>query len=267
MTDTQSYTQPWWGDISFSMQQKRYWRIGERQLVIQRLPCEWNTWNIDTETENGENLLHGEYANGEQFEEEFLDRHLQTATLENICVKPALADRPIVTRPNVPLRLLGGEKSRIYVSTPLWFRAMTMPKESTLLDVPFWRPSDSWFGPSTREGEICYAKYTEARMQLELLEQRYHRAITPLLIHNKQKDPLLIERLSLPVPFLSLYQHEGKGLWTEAVNIIREEDEDRIKVVLEKQAPSEVQNAQIVSGPRIASEKNTLIRSLSSLFA
>ena len=178
-----------------------------------------------------------------------------------------MADRSVVARPNVPLRLLGGEKTRIYVSTPLWFRALTLPSESSLIDVPFWRPSDSWFGPSTREGEMCYAKYTEARMLRELLEQRPHRAITPLSIHNKQTDPLLIERLNLPVPLLSLYHHRDRGLWTEAVNVVREEDDDKVELILDKQAPSEVHDAILVTGPRIDSERRTLIRSLGSLFA
>ncbi|MDX2464775.1 MAG: hypothetical protein QNK31_09735 [Porticoccus sp.] len=260
-------SKPWWGDFSFAEQQRRYWSIGERKLVIQRLSCEWNTWNIDTETEIRDLILHGESSHHEPLEDKLLARHLQTATMENIRVMPALADRSVVARPNVPLRLLGGEKTRIYVSTPLWFKAQTLPGKLCLLDVPFWRPSDSWFGPSTREGEMCYAKYTEARLQLELLEQRPHRAVTPVFIHNKQKETLLIERLNVPVPLLSLYQHTDKGLWTEAVNVTREEDDERVELVLEKQAPSEVRRATLVAGPRIASARHTLIRSLGSLFS
>ncbi len=260
-------SKPWWGDFSFAEQQRRYWSIGERKLVIQRLPSEWNTWNIDTETEIKDLILYGESSHHEPLEEELLARHLQTATMESIRVMPALADRSVVARPNVPLRLLGGEKTRIYVSTPLWFKALTLPGKLCLLDVPFWRPSDSWFGPSTREGEMCYAKYTEARLQLELLEQRPHRAVTPVFIHNKQKETLLIERLNVPVPLLSLYQHTDKGLWTEAVNVTREEDDERVELVLEKQAPPEVRRATLVAGPRIASARHTLIRSLGSLFS
>ncbi|WP_339669551.1 hypothetical protein [Dasania marina] len=260
---------PWWGDFSFAYQQRRYWSIGERQLVIERQSCEWNTWNIDTDTENQGAINYGEYSDHSPIllKDEKLGRHLQTATEENIRAMPALADRSIVTRPNVPLRLLGGEKTTIYVSTPLWFKAMTLPNESVLLDVPFWRPSDSWFGSTTREGEICYAKYTDARMQLELLEQRPHRAVTPVFIHNKQKNSLLIERLNVPVPLLSLYHHSERGLWTEKVNMSREDEGDKVTLVLEKQAPSEILGASLLVGPRIASERHTLIRSLGSLFA
>lgn len=243
------------------------WSIGERQLVIQRQASEWNTWNLETETENSETLVRADYTDQALPDHALLGRHLQVATAASLRVMPALADRSIVARPSVPLRLLGGEQTRIYVSTPLWFKALTLPGELSLLDVPFWRPSDSWFGPSTREGEMCYAKYTDARMQIKLLEQRSHRAITPIFIHNKQKEALLIERLNVPVHLLSLYQDAHQGLWTNTINVTREEDDDLIELQLEKQAPTEVQDACLVAGPRIASDRHTLIRSLGSLFA
>lgn len=265
-----SEQKPWWGDFSLAQQQQRYWSAGERHIVIERQACEWNTWNINTETENRDIIHCGECYQQTPallLEDQNLGRHLQTTTEEKIRIMPALADRSIVTRPHTPLRLLGGEKTKIYVSTPLWFTATTLPSESVLLDVPFWRPSDSWFGSSTREGEICYAKYTDARMRLEMLEQRPHRAVTPVFIHNKQKQPLLIERLNVPVPLLSLYHHSERGLWTETVNMRREDDDDKVTLVLEKQAPAEVPGADLLVGPRVSSEKHTLIRSLSSLFA
>jgi hypothetical protein len=258
---------PWWGDFPLTEQQSMCWSIGERQIVIQRQASEWNTWNIETETENQELLVRAEYTNPELPDQALLGRHLQTTTAASLRVTPALADRSVVTRPNVPLRLLGGEQTLIYVSTPLWLKALTLPGDLCLLDVPFWRPSDSWFGPSTREGEMCYAKHTDARLQIELLERRPHRAITPVFIHNKQREALLIERLNVPVPLLSLYQDTHQGLWTNTINVTREEDDDMIELELEKQAPAEVQDASLVAGPRISSGRHTLIRSISSLFA
>jgi len=266
-----SASEPWWGDIAFNLLQRRSWAFGERKVFIQRLPHEWNIWNIGTETEieteGLSTLICGESDVQEQLDDARLSRYLQASTTDHIRVLPALADRSIVARPSVPLRLLGGEHARIYVSTPLWFRAFALPTQLSLLDVPFWPPSDSWFGPSTREGEMCYAKYTDARLQLNLLAQRPHRAITPISIHNKQQETLLIERLNVPVPLLSLYKHSERGLWTEAVTVTREENDDRVELHLEKEAPSEVPGAHLVAGPRIASEQGTLVRSLSSLFA
>lgn len=263
---------PWWGEFPLAEHQAYTWSMGERQIVIQRLKREWNTWHQETAEESKDPGSHAKWTvseipNTALPDNGSLGRHLQTSTSERIRILPALADRSIVTRPNVPLRLLSGEQARIYVSTPVWFQAITLPDESCFLDIPFWRPSDSWFGPSTMEGELCYAKYTDARSQLERLEQRPHRAITPVQVHNKQKGVLLIERLNVPVPLLSLYNDANRGLWTDTITVIREAGGDAAELRLEKQAPAEVEAAQLVTEARVASEKRTLIRSIGSLFA
>jgi len=262
-----SDNEPWWGDFSLMEQQVMHWSIGERSIVIQRLAAEWSTWNVEVAEANIDNLVRGEWLRPELPDPAFLARHLQQTTAENIRVRPALADRPVVIRPNVPLQLLSGEQARLYISTPLWFTALTLPKEFVLLDVPFWRPSDSWFGPSTMEGEFCYAKYTDARLQLALLEQRPDRAITPICVANKSKEILLIERLNIPVPLLHLYANSNNQLWTEAITITRESDGEMAKLHLEKQPPAEAKKAILIEEPRMGTEKNTLIRTINSLFA
>lgn len=259
--------EPWWGTFTMSDQQLICWSIGERKIVIRRLASEWNTWNIESEQENNHPLICETDPLLEPPNQEFMGRHLQTVTSNTIKVLPALADRAIVARPNVPLTLLGNQKVRIYVSTPLWFRATTEPDSACLLDTPFWRPSDSWFGASTMVGELCYAKYTDARLRLELLQQRPHRAITPVFIHNKQKEAIVIERLSVPVPLLGLYQDSDHQLWTNTLKVTRKEDSDMVELLLEKTPPIEAKDASAVSPPRVISEKNILIRTISNLFA
>lgn len=257
----------WWGEFTLSEQQLICWSIGERKIIIKRLASEWNTWNIESEQESFDTLVCEKDKALEPSGFQHMGRHLQTLTSSKIKVLPALADRAIVTRPVVPLTLLGGQNVRIYVSTPLWFRATTVPTSDTLLDIPFWRPSDSWFGPSTMEGELCYAKYTDARLQLERLEQRQQRAITPVFIHNKRKEAITIERLSVPVPLLSLYQDNQHNLWTNTLNVTRKEDNNMVELVLEKQPPKEINHASAVSPARITSEKHTFMRTISNLFA
>lgn len=249
-----------------SDQQLICWSIGERKIIIKRLASEWNTWNIESIQESTSKLVCETDKLLNLPNHEFMGRHLQKPTNGKIKVLPALADRAIVAKPIVPLRLLSGQNVRIYVSTPLWFRASTEPYPADLLDIPFWRPSDSWFGASTREGEFCYAKYTDARLRLELLEQRPQRAITPVFIHNKQKEAIIIERLCVPVPLLNLYQDNNHNLWTNTLNVTRKEDSDMVDLLLEKEPPPEVKNASPVSLPRIISDRNTLIRTISNLF-
>ena len=55
----------------------------------------------------------------------------------------------------------------IYVSTPLWVRVDVHDPPQFLQEIPVIRPSDTWFGPSTREGELGYAGRTHGRLNFE----------------------------------------------------------------------------------------------------
>jgi hypothetical protein len=257
----------WWGEFTFDLQQQRCWRLGERAIILKRLENEWNSWNLETDTDNNELMVVGNGDENYAIGGEKFGRYLQQSTSQNVRVLPLLADRAVVARPDTPLTLLAGEKSRLYVSTPIWFSAQLLPKGECLLDLPFWRPSDSWFGPSTREGQICYAKYTEARIQLNNIDKRSHRAITPITVINNHNKALTIERINVPVTLLHLYADEEHQLWTTGISVYRDGDSDNVELHLDKQAPVEALSPVIISGPRIATEQSILIRSISSLFA
>lgn len=238
--------------------------MAARAIVIERLPDEWVTWNLEAEQEIRAPVTFGDWTNHEPLEANKQSRNLQQGTNEFLSVLPALADRSFVTRPATPLKILPGEKARLYVSTPLWFQARTQKNSCLILDVPFWRPSDSWFGSSTINGEICYAKYTDARIQLNALERAPHRAITPICVFNQHDDVLTIDRFNVPVPLLGMFIDDSYQLWTEVVNIIRGEDNAELEI--SKEPPVEAGNSVRVSEPRIPSEKRTFIRRISSLF-
>lgn len=112
----------------------------------------------------------------------------------------ALADRPVVARPNQPLQLPSGEKVTLFVGIPLWFNLKR--GEDILLDTPFALLSDTWFGPDTRNGEVCYACPTHARLSMEGVARSAFKAITPVEIHNEDGAPLLIDKVNLPIPNL-----------------------------------------------------------------
>lgn len=270
----------WWGDLTVAKGQAMAWSIGGRSLVLERKASEWNSWDYETpEEQYGPLICRTMGAQALQaLQIQFSDskaggkaqgfvRHLQRHTGGQLCIRPALADRSIVVRLSSPVRLLAGEKARIYVSTPLWFQAFAMPAYLMMLDTPFWRPSDSWFGANTREGEFCYAKYTDARLELDLLTPRAHRAITPIEVDNKREAPLEIERLSIPVPLLSLYSDNHNQLWTQLLTVTRDEGDEFAELVLARQAPEEALGATLVADPRIKIEKHAFTRALSSLFA
>ena len=270
----------WWGDFKLLEGQAISWAIGERSIVIERKVSEWNTWNNESAHELWEPLTFS-VPDAQQHQDvlteaseavglnkaKTLTRHLQQYTCDTLHIAPALADRSMVVRLSSPVRVLAGEKIRIYVSTPLWFQASVMPGKLMMLDIPFWRPSDSWFGANTRDGEFCYAKYTDARLQLNLLAPRVHRAITPIEINNKRDAALDIERLNIPVPLLSLYSDKQYQLWTQMLTVTRDEGNDLAEIQLSKQAPEEAEKASIVAEPRIKIEKHAFTKALSSLFA
>ena len=107
-----------------------------------------------------------------------VDRFSVQRTSDDIIVEPVLANRPVIVRPRKALYVEGLETSTLYVSTPLWIR-IRLGETRVLTEIPSIRPSDSWFGPNTREGELCYSSITEGRTRMEEIPFRAHRAITP----------------------------------------------------------------------------------------
>lgn len=198
-----------------------------------------------------------------------VDRFPFHRTDGSVTVFPALADRPVVVRPETPLHLLSSEAARLYVSTPLWVGIDVGEDARKLHEIPSYRPSDTWFGPSTREGELCYATRTNGRLNLEMLPRRLHRAITPLHVRNRSSEAMLLERLQLPVQYLSLYQGENSYLWTQAVTVQQLEAPDHATVRLGKGAPKEASGGELIREPRLKTRDNLIMRTFgafSSLF-
>lgn len=259
----------WWGEFTFEVTQTRCWSVGSKSIFIQCHELQWLTWLSKAEMTDGaeQPIQVEEVISTATLSESNLIRHLHSDSSGTIIIKPALADRSVVARPSVPLHLLAGEKTTIYVSTPLWFTAKTPADDSLILDVPFYRPSDSWFGLSTIKGELCYAKYTDARLDIAMLERHAHRAITPIRIHNEKNESMAIERLNVPIPYLHLYADKHNDLWTDAITLIREDDGELAEVKLDKCPPNVAIEACLVAEPRIASEQNRFIRNIGNLFA
>ena len=264
----------WWGKHHLALNQRWCWYMGQRAFVIERRESEWIVSNIETAEESNDELKSDDcqhtpfnLINEKQQKKGSVVRYLQANTPDTLTILPYLADRSVIARPSHPLHILPGQQVYLYVSTPLWFTASVADIDVKMLDLPFWRPSDSWFGASKSDGELCYAKYTDARLELSMIERRPHRAITPIKIINRHKDTLMIERLNLPVTLLNLYSDQDGQLWTQSCTITRNANHDAAELDLAKHAPTEATGAKHVVSPRIKSEKPTLIKSLSSLFA
>jgi hypothetical protein len=89
--------------------------------------------------------------------------------------------------------------------------------------------------------------------------------VAAVRIRNRTEKPVLIERLNLPVPFLSVYASPPGTLWTQGVTLEMVSDGGTAELRIDKGPPPEAQGAALVSGPREDADKNLLVRALSAL--
>ena len=269
MTQNNEYQAGWWGQFSVNEGQTIQWQIGPLKLAVQRL---LNEWQIAYERD--ESLA--EEANGWQLDQTAPDvnslgyahteRYTFDQTSPTLWVLPALADRPVVTRPWAPFYVTAGEETVMFVSSPLWVRVAVDDPPKNLQEIPIRRPSDTWFGPSTMEGELCYASRTHGRLNFENVLLQPHRAITQVTISNRAISQLLVERLSLPVPFLSLFESSDGLLWTQGVTMVRARETEMATFDVEKGPPVQARPVKLVSEPRQIPGQNMVIRAFGVLF-
>lgn len=256
----------WWRPHRMDVGEVRRWRIGPLTLWAHRRAREWRLHRVTGEDDVQETLEVAVRCTAEEIPEEGEGvRYSFQSAPARLVLSPRLADRPVVVRPAHPLVVPSGEQALLYVSTPLWAAASATSPDRELDTFPCYRPSDTWFGPSTRVGELCYASRTSARMELAELPIRPHRAVTPIRIHNRAKDALPLERLKVPVELLALY-HTPRGLWTPAVTLVRENGGDLAALQLGSEPPPEAgRGATRVAEPRQRSEGALGLRAFSRL--
>lgn len=260
--------QKWWGQFDIPVNASRMWQIESLFFAVHRLEKEWQISAKREEfTHDMDNIV--------QLSNEQIDlskfgsatRHVFKKSGSMIELKPQLADRKVVSRPITPISLASGEEVTLYISTPLWVQFEIVGKrEMVLEELVINRPSDTWFGKSTREGELCYATQTAGRLDLEKLPVRPSRAITPLIVINRGEDRLLLERIALPVPLLSLFVNKEGVFWTQSATLIRDDSGGMAELKLGKDAPKEASDAVRVNKARKQPEKGMLVRAFSSLF-
>lgn len=266
MVDSPTKGARWWGRYDVPLGAVQRWRIGPLTLRVQRFAREWRL-----ATERSTDYLDGTVAVAEAEAESDLReapdllRIGMQGTAGHLHLLPRLADRPVVSRPDAPFRVLGRDEVTLYVSTPLWLAVQTPDASTGLYELPIFRPSDTWFGANTREGDLCYATRTVCRLDLADVPFRPHRAVTAVRIVNRAESPLVLDRVSLPVGNLTLYDADG-ALWTESLTLTRLPDEDLAPVTLGKGPPAAAPGATRLAGPREEPPANLMIRAFSQLF-
>jgi hypothetical protein len=255
----------WWGNYTLDEGTAGYWRIGVFEMWARRTAREWQVYTSRGEDPADDTRVvdvpsDRPVPEGDVERKRFAFRHTQ-ATLR---VLPALADRGVVLQPESAFSIPSKEDCRLYVSTPVWVMLYTATSDP-VMDVACHRPSDTWFGPNTRVGELCYSSRTRASQAFDAVTRLPHRAISVVNIRNRAAGKLEFERIMLPVRNLSLYADATGHLWTEAVTLEREEDGDFAGMRLGRGAPDEAGTAKLVSGPRERHEKGLSLRAFGSL--
>ena len=212
------------------------------------------SWSINNNGELPSSLTHN-------------SRYIVKDTSGELSITPILADRSVISRPITPFNLTAGEQVTLYISSQLWLEvSVNTPQKKVLTTIPIQRPSDTWFGPSTLAGELCYASNTHCRLHLSELPQRPHRALTPVAIHNLADTNLLVERINLPVPLLQLFTCEKGQLWTPKVTMTRAKDGDMANLEIGHKPPAEAAQAKLLNQPRVTTNYNVLFRAFNAVF-
>lgn len=265
----------WWGRLDVPEGGCARLRLGALTLYARNLLKEWRLYShheldptIDVvDRVVGQTLDHP----ADDDRNWFVERFAQTREEGALDLSMRLADRPVVARPEVPISLIGGDEITLFVSTPLWIAIQTADTHRDLTEIPSLRPSDTWFGPSTREGELCYAMRTRARIDVELLQKHPVRAISRITLRNRSTDPVLIERVNIPVPFLHTYLGADGLAWTDPIIFERLEPGGPNKTLdgrlrIERGAPDEAgEGAKRIATPRVTMRANVLSRALGAM--
>jgi len=256
----------WWGEFRFSAGETMVWCIGPLRLAVRRARQEWQLtydWLAVAEGEVACSIT----PTAEDFPAyEHQERYVFRETGEGLLIRPTLADRPVISRPVTPFHLPAGEEATLFVSSPVWLHLAVAKPARDLAEIPIQRPSDTWFGPSTRVGQLCYDSRTAGRLHLEEVPQRPHRAVTRVVIRNEGSDALRLERLSLPAPYLAVFEADDGLLWTTPVTLVRAQSGEMGTVKIHERPPQEARGAKRLSPPREKPGQGSLVRALSALF-
>ena len=134
-------------------------------------------------------------------------------------------------------------------------RLRILHRGDPVVDEPIVRPSDTWFGPNTQAGELCYAARMTARLHLENVSVQPGRAISAVHVHNRSTSALDVHRIKIPVESLSLFASADGHLWTESLSLERSASSNDATVRLESR-PEDPSASRQVSAPRSAHVKS-----------
>lgn len=254
-----------WQSYDLAEGQTGYWKVGPLKMWITRYANEWKLGTLSThdlEDRKVETKIPATDVPGEGVE---WHRYALKSTSATLTFKPMVSDRPMVIRPESPFSLPSNQETTIFIASTVWVKVTFGHPESTLVELPVYRPKDTWFGNSPAEGELCYAARTSAKLRLQELSQLSYRAISKVVLKNMVKEDLFLERMKVPMMCLNLYSTQAGQFVTETLIFEKEKKGEEIKLKTQRPLAKEFGETKIVSPARRPLENSIVSRALSSI--
>jgi hypothetical protein len=266
MTHKHSADNAWWLPVELEADSCWSFNIGPLSIYAKRQAQQWLLAYERTSAVDGRELLSNSAAicMPPQLKAE---RYMFCQSPAALCLKPVLMDRPVVVKTLQPVHIPPAEQTTLYISSPVSVRVSLQQPEYLLQEIAIARLSDTWFGPSTQVGELCYADKTHARYNKNELPLRPHRAITPVVIQNTSKQMLSLSKISIPVPYLAVYSSADGNLWTDPITLQHEGTNSLARFKTGTLSSADANGAMLISPARAMPEKHSLIRAFTHIFA
>lgn len=177
---------------------------------------------------------------------------------------PVMPDRPVVVRPESPVRIPSGHEALFFVSIPVWVRIVAGEGDRLVLcEEPSTILSKIWFG-DLHSGELCYSVKTRARREVSASETRAYRAVCPTRLRNASPAQLEIERLCVHVEYLRTYEGQ-RQLWTNEVTVTVQGEEQTGQVRYAEEPPGIEGVGELLSEARTPLTRSLLKRGIGGL--
>ncbi|MCB5225238.1 DUF432 domain-containing protein [Alishewanella sp. 16-MA] len=256
----------WWQPQTMALDECWHFTIGPVTLYFKRCLQEWVFgFERSTQPEQAYRVLSQSAACLPEAlnMQRFMFRH----SPGQFKLTPHLLERAVVIKTHQPVSIPAGEQSVFYISSPVSIEISLQEPSVVLMELPLQRLSDTWFGDSTQQGELCFADKTHARHSLDDIPTRPHRAVTAVTIENRSDRMLTIDKLSIPLPFLALYGHRDGSLWTDPLLLQHESVGQLTRFKIGKTLPLGLTSADLLAPPRQHHDKNSLVRAFTGIFS
>ena len=214
-----------------------HWHVGPLHVYVRRAGDEWHVARRrDDASVVADEPEAAAVGTADPPEETPPERWVIGSDCEPVArLKPIMPDRPVVVRPESPVRMPPGASGVFHVSIAV-FVAVTVGKDETLLcEIPTVELSKIWFGDFA-EGELCYSLKTRARRTAEEHTPRHHRAVCPVTIANEGDSELRFDRVCIHVDRLRVFRGDG-CLLTNGVTVTRRNDDAGGRITYSRDDP------------------------------